>query len=136
MNEASKFADLLPAIRKRLPGSKVFKHADVGMVGLPDASITWHRVTLWLEGKLHQPARHGAWTSVRDALAYFQQKAPTQAAQCQGLAREGYCLYIIWRKHIPEIYLLDPFGDDCWQFATTSQVVDFIADRMQAQSGQ
>lgn len=43
--------ELVRALRKKLPNSVVFKHADGITYGIPDISVTWLGSTTWLEVK-------------------------------------------------------------------------------------
>jgi len=109
-SESSVSSALLKKLREN-QDLEVFKHADVGMKGLPDSSATGYGRTLWMEFKLHQPAKHGEWTTPEKELAYFQKEAPTQAETCKRLAAKGRCVYIIWRKKRRDIYVMSPAGE-------------------------
>lgn len=51
MNEASLSRTLCQRLRRELPGAVVFKHNDLSTAGVPDISVTWGGITVWLEVK-------------------------------------------------------------------------------------
>lgn len=134
MNESSVSSPLLSKLRETLQDAVAFKHADVGMKGLPDASVTWKGLTLWLEFKLHQPAKMGPWVSATEALRYFQEKAPTQAETCKRLARAGFCYYIIWRKKVKEVWIVSPDGCQAFMLRSTAQVAEWTEHFLSGQN--
>lgn len=80
--EASLTHDLGEAIKKRLNGAIVIKHADRFNAGIPDMSVTWMRVTSWWEVKYSRDGKF---------------KSPAiQSTMCRRLARHGYCFYIVY----------------------------------------
>jgi hypothetical protein len=111
MTEATVSAPLMKKLREKLPGSVVFKHADLGLKGLPDCSVTWKGLTLWLEFKLMDSAsRYNPWgyyclgKIIRARLS----KAPVQLATCQALNRAGHCFYVVWLRKPKFIVLYNP----------------------------
>lgn len=71
MNEKRLVLDLVKLLRKDLPGSVIFKHADRVTAGIPDLSVTWHHRTTWLEVKYANPkiVDHGLQNFVMKQLA-------------------------------------------------------------------
>lgn len=126
MNESSVSSPFLTTLRQLCADAVVFKHADVGMKGLPDASMTWKGSTLWMEFKLHQPARHKAWIGPQQALEYFQGESPVQAGVCKKLARASRCIYIIWRKKVKEVWLCDPEGLILLSFSSSTELANYL----------
>jgi hypothetical protein len=114
MTEATVSAPLMKKLREKLPGSVVFKHADLGLKGLPDCSVTWKGLTLWLEFKLMDSAViNGDWGpwgygSLVKAIQVRLSKAPVQRATCQALHRAGHCFYVFWLRKPKIIVLYDP----------------------------
>ena len=51
MTEANLSKNLVLALKKRMPGSVVFKHNDRITAGIPDISVTWRGRTVWIEVK-------------------------------------------------------------------------------------
>ena len=56
MNEKTLVSGLVANLRTELPGSTVFKHADLVTAGIPDISVTWSGWTSWLEVKYANPS--------------------------------------------------------------------------------
>lgn len=47
----------MEAVRQRLRGAVVIKHADKATAGIPDFSASWHGQTYWAEMKLLRPGK-------------------------------------------------------------------------------
>jgi hypothetical protein len=52
MKEGEVTRDLVKHLRKSMPGSVIFKHADMITAGIPDISVTGYGRTIWLEIKI------------------------------------------------------------------------------------
>lgn len=58
VNEASLRASTLALFRKKHPEAVVFRHEDLFRAGVPDTSISYHRLTSWWEFKYGHPTIH------------------------------------------------------------------------------
>lgn len=100
MNESTVSSAFQTLFRQTVPDAVVIKHSDKSMIGMPDASITLNKKTLWLEYKFIGPKtkgvnaqfmRDGDWDSKVVAEA-----SPTQYEMMRRLATSGNALYIFW----------------------------------------
>jgi hypothetical protein len=100
MNESTVSSAFQTLFRQTVPEAVVVKHADKSMIGMPDASITYNKKTLWLEYKFIGPKtkgvtvgfmRHGVWSPHAVATS-----SPTQHDMMKRLAVAGNALYIFW----------------------------------------
>jgi hypothetical protein len=55
VNEATVRANLTRQLRFELRGAVVFRHEDFRSGGIPDTSVTWKGLTIWLEIKYANP---------------------------------------------------------------------------------
>jgi hypothetical protein len=83
MTEASLKSDLVRLLRHELLGSIVFRHEDKLTSGIPDISVTWRGMTVWLEAKFLNPS--------------FYSKG-IQTLTLRRLASAGHCFYVLYRK--------------------------------------
>lgn len=51
--------ELCNLLKQALPGSVVFRHEDQFTAGIPDISVTWGGITVWIEVKLAKPSIKG-----------------------------------------------------------------------------
>lgn len=58
MNEKTLLLKMVKQLNKDLPNATIFKHADRVTAGIPDVSVTWKRMTTWLEVKYANPDLH------------------------------------------------------------------------------
>jgi len=74
-------AALMAEIRMALPRYQAFRHEDVRSIGIPDLSVTGHKITSWWEAKHATP----------DFFTFGLQELT-----CKRLAVAGFCRYIVW----------------------------------------
>jgi hypothetical protein len=79
--EAQLTAALVRTFREHLPRAVVFKHCDRMTAGIPDVSVTYGGLTVWLEVKLAAPAARS-----RDQ----------QVRTCANLDRQGACYFVVY----------------------------------------
>lgn len=132
MNESTVSSKFQADLRKALPGCEVIKHADKSMIGLPDASITFNKRTIWVEYKLVVPRVDGSWDHEKIAAA-----SPTQFQRCKNLAQVGHCIYLFWvvdhaalRKRVGYVVVWNPVMGWTEKFYQPSQVVEFFRDAL------
>lgn len=106
MNEASVSTTFMQKLRQRLPQAVVFKHADAGLKGLPDCSVTYKGLTLWLEFKLLDSVSEAE--DMVSAIKKRLEKAPVQLRCVQALNRAGYALYIVWIRASKIVVFYNP----------------------------
>jgi hypothetical protein len=119
MNESTVSSAFQTLFRQTVPGAVVVKHADKSMIGMPDASITHNKITLWLEYKFIGPKTKGVTAQfMRDGVwdaQHVAESSPTQHNMMQRLAVAGHAYYIFWvldhratRKKVGYIRLWHP----------------------------
>lgn len=87
MNEAQVVRRLVAALKVRLPGAVIFKHADMVTAGIPDISVTWRGKVDWLEVKYLK-----AGETIFTARRKFDKR---QLVQCERLEAQGACRYVV-----------------------------------------
>jgi hypothetical protein len=130
LTESSVSSAFMKKLRERLPKAVVMKHNDLGLIGMPDASVTWAGLTLWLEYKLEDGPRY----STEEDLTWFANtirkrlaKAPVQLQTCKKLAMAGNCLYMVWYRGIRLISFFDPlFGEIIGTAQDTNQATSWV----------
>lgn len=88
--------------RTLMPGAEVLKHADRFNAGYPDFTVTWKWITSWWEVKFY------------DDMAFKSPKV--QEIQCQKLATQGVCNYIIFeqRRGVRRTLIVAPKEIERW----------------------
>lgn len=141
MNESTVSSAYQKLFRETVPGVELIKHADKSMIGLPDASVTYNKRTLWTEYKFIGPKtkgvtadfmRNGVWSPQAVAEA-----SPTQAAMVKRLATAGHALYIFWvldhtarRKKVAYIEIWHPITGERKRFNSNLKVVTYVTMRL------
>ncbi len=134
MNESTVSSAFQTLFRQTVPGAEVIKHSDKSMIGMPDASITYNKVTLWLEYKFIGPKTKGVTAQFMhngDWEAPMVAKAsPTQYNMMKRLATAGHAWYVFWvldpnatRKTVGYIYLWHPITGKYWFFYTNKELI-------------
>ena len=97
MTEASLKSDLVRILRHELRGSVVLRHEDKLTSGIPDISVTWRRMTVWLEAKFLNPS--------------FYSKG-IQTLTLKRLASAGHCFYVLYQKEGAEFTtnIIEPYS--------------------------
>jgi hypothetical protein len=100
MTEATVLSTFLKKLRGHLPDAVVMKHNDQSLIGMPDVSVTYRGLTLWIEAKLLDLPK-GTLHSDDELLAIQKRlaAAPVQLATCTKLGKAGHCLYLIFWRH-------------------------------------
>lgn len=95
------------------------------MIGLPDCSIHWQKVSLWLEFKLWVPPR--SWDGNLIPVEKIVHESPTQFQMMQRLAQQATnAFYVVWAKKSHRICVWSPVTGNAWYFAKTSQVLEYL----------
>jgi hypothetical protein len=98
MNESRVKSDLAAYLTKRLPGAVIFKHQD-RIAGVPDLSVTWGGISVWIEVKLANP----------------RFKSPElQKLQMRRLSANGYAIYVIYDIKNDDTHIVEPSNIDAW----------------------
>lgn len=137
MNESTVSTAFQKLFRETIPGAVLVKHADKSMIGLPDASITCNKRTLWLEYKFIGPKTKGVNAKFMLTGAWFPnlvaESSPTQADMVRRLARSGHALYIFWvvdtkalKKKVGYISVWHPITGLHLNFNSNHDVVTFL----------
>lgn len=137
MNESTVSSEYQKLFRETVPGAELIKHADKSMIGLPDASVTHNKRTLWTEYKFIGPKTKGVTADfMRDGVWSAQavaEASPTQAAMVRRLATAGHALYIFWvldhqarRKKVSYIATWHPITEEWMFFSSNTQLVTFV----------
>jgi hypothetical protein len=130
MTEATALAAFMQKLRAQLQDAVVMKHADLGLKGMPDCSITYQGLTLWLEAKLLDALREHTCFPGHDCLPKAIQKrvagSPVQLNVCRRLARAGHCLYLIWFRKAGLVFW-DPLTEEIvGACESTAQAVEWV----------
>ena len=137
MNESTVSSAFQKVFRERVPGVVLVKHADKSMIGLPDASVTHNKRTLWMEYKFIGPKtkgvyadfmRDGAW-SIMDVVT----ASPTQYDMMCRLGRAGLSIYVFWvlnhkarKKQVEHIVTWNPITGETKTWASNLEVVTYV----------
>lgn len=137
MNESTVSSAYQKKLREALPGAVVVKHADKSMIGLVDSSVTFNKMTLWIEYKLITPttkgvhsyfAHTGDWNCEEVAAS-----SPTQYDMAKKLASSGHCIYLFWvldhnalRKRVAYIQAWHPITKRSVRLYGNGAVVTFV----------
>ena len=118
VNEATLKQELVLAFKKSLPGAVVFRHEDKFRAGIPDISVTWNRMTTWLE--------------VKYITSRLIQRRIQHVTVCD-LAEAGSCFYVHYVNKPPswETVVIEPRTGYRWLTTTFRDhhfVVRFIRD--------
>lgn len=102
LTEADLTSRLLQLTRLELPGCLALKHADRFNYAYPDVTVTWSRVTSWMEVKFYNEGP-------------FERRVD-QDIMCKRLAVQGDCHYIIFelRKGVRRTLWVEPAHIDDW----------------------
>jgi len=124
MTEKELKAQFVAKARKRFRGAVVLRHEDLFTAGIPDISITYHGITMWLEVKYKR----------------FNKQMKMRLVQkltCQNLADNGFCLILIYEDTYegPVTHLVEPKNVETWQtkknhFHVTGYNHDQILDEL------
>lgn len=97
-------SDLVRHVKLVVPGAVVFKHTDAMTAGVPDISITYNGITLWLEGKVSRGGGKPEGTGV-------------QLLTMQRLFNHGRAAYVVWWQRDSErrTYILTPRQFGAWE---------------------
>lgn len=137
MNESTVSSAFQALFRQTVPEAVVIKHSDKSMIGMPDASITYNKKTLWLEYKFIGPKTKGVtaqfmcdgWWSGYDVAAV----SPTQFDMVKRLVMAGNALYVFWvldfqakRKKIAYIQTFNPITCEWRTFNSNHDLVTHV----------
>jgi hypothetical protein len=137
MNESTVSSAFQKLFREMVQGAVLVKHADKSMIGLPDASVTYNKVTLWMEYKFIGPKTKGVAAEFRswgnwspDCVA---EASPTQYDMMQRLGKAGNALYLFWvldnsakRKKVRYITTWDPITHQHYYIYSNRELVTFL----------